>query len=398
MTAGRGPAAPRRPRVLHVITRLIVGGAQENTVDTCHRLDRARYEVDLLAGPQLGSEGELVSTIDRGAVGFAVVPSLVRELNPLKDPVALAALWRRIRRGRYHVVHTHSSKAGVLGRIAARLAGVPVIVHTVHGWGFHAGMRPARKGLYVALERLCGRFTDRLITVSEADAETGRSLGICAPERYVTIRSAIDVRRFAADARRGADARRELGLPPRAPVVGSIGRLSPQKAPELFVEMAARVARAVPGAQFLYVGDGPLRGRVEEMCARRGLADRVRFPGIRRDVGALLGAMDIFVLLSRWEGLPRAVIQAMAAGVPVVCSDVGGAREAVRDGVTGFLVPAGDADGAAAAACRLLGDSAARRRMGEEGRRLLPADFSVEVMVARIEALYGDLLRARGLA
>ncbi|MCX6357791.1 MAG: glycosyltransferase family 4 protein [Candidatus Aureabacteria bacterium] len=386
-----------RVRVLHVITRLIVGGAQENTIDTCHRLDRSRYDVDLVAGPQLGSEGELVSTIDRSMVGFTVLRSLGRELNPLKDLIALIALRRLMRKGRYRIVHTHSSKAGILGRLAARLAGVPVIVHTVHGWGFHDGMGRARKRLYVTLERTCGRFTDRLITVSERDANTGVDLGIAPKEKFVTIHSAIDLRTAARAAGDRERIRKIFDLEPGLPVVGSVGRLSPQKAPMLFMEMAAAVLKRVPRVNFLYVGDGPLRGEVEGMIGQLGIADRVRLVGLRRDVPELVKSMDIFVLLSLWEGLPRTIPQAMAAGLPVVASDVGGAGELVRDGVSGFLVPAGDYAAAAERVIRLLGDVALRRRMGEEGRISLPADFSVETMVRRIEGLYEGLLREKGL-
>lgn len=386
-----------RVRVLHIITRLIVGGAQENTIETCHRLDPERFQVDLLSGPQLGSEGELFSTVDRGRVGLTVLPWLVRELNPPKDLVALIALWKCIRKGRYRIVHTHSSKAGILGRIAARLAGVPVIVHTVHGWGFHDRMGWARKRLYVALERRCGRFTDRLITVSDRDAKTGTALGIAGADRYLTIRSAIDLNPYLGDGEYREAARKALGLEADAPVVGSVGRLSRQKAPDSFVKMAAEVLAHTPRATFLYVGDGPLRPEITEMLERLGIADRVRLAGLRRDVPELLRAMDVFVLLSRWEGLPRALSQAMAAGLPVVATDVGGARELVRDGVTGFLVPPGEYRTAAEMVGRLLGDVELRRRMGLEAKRSLPAEFAVETMVGRIEALYEELLRAKGV-
>ena len=386
-----------RIRVLHVITRLIVGGAQENTIDTCHRLDRSRFEVDLLSGPQLGAEGELVSTVDRQRVGFMVLPSLVRELNPLKDLMALIGIWRVIRKRRYAIVHTHSSKAGILGRIAAKCAGVPVIVHTVHGWGFHDRMGRARRRLYVFLERVCGRFTDRLVTVSARDTETGISLGIGVPERYVTIRSAIDIERFARAGRDVRKIRKELGMEPDSAMVGSIGRLSPQKAPQLFVKMAAEVLRSIPRVNFLYIGDGPLRSEMERMLRGLGIEGRVVLAGLRPDAPELLEAMDVFVLLSLWEGLPRTIPQAMAAGLPVVASDVGGAAEVVRQGVTGFLVPPGDYRQAAEFVLRLLGDAGLRQRMGEEGTKSLPPEFSVSHMVNRIEELYDDLLRAKGM-
>ncbi|MCX6354076.1 MAG: glycosyltransferase family 4 protein [Candidatus Aureabacteria bacterium] len=393
----RNKQEKERIRVLHIITRLIVGGAQENTIATCHRIDRSRFEVDLLTGPQLGAEGELVSTVDRRRVGFTVLPWLVRELNPLKDLMALVGIWRVIRRRRYAIVHTHSSKAGILGRIAARFAGVPVIVHTVHGWGFHDRMGRARRRSYIFLERVCGRFTDRLITVSARDTETGISLGIGVPERYVTIRSAIDIERFARTGRDAREIRKGLGMEPDIPIVGSVGRLSPQKAPQFFVKMAAKVLKSMPRINFLYVGDGPLRSEMEKMLRGLGIEERVVLAGLRPDVPELLAAMDVFVLLSLWEGLPRTVPQAMAAGLPVVASDVGGAAEVIRQGVTGFLVPPGDYRQAAEFVLRLLGDAGLRQRMGEEAKKSIPPEFSVSHMVNRIEELYVDLLRAKGI-
>ncbi len=388
-----------RIRVLHPITRLIVGGAQENTMLTAALLDPARYAASILSGPQTGPEGEIISEVRARGIPLTILPELVREINPVKDLVALAKLTRFMRRGRYHIVHTHSSKAGILGRLAARLAGVPVIVHTVHGWGFYEGQHPAVYALYVALEKLADRCCDRLIVVSRLNAEKGLAVGISRPEKYVTIFSGIDVEAYAHPAVDRATMRAALGIPAGAPVVGTVGRLSPQKAPLDWMRAAAVVAQAATvgsAARFVYVGDGPLRQAVETLIAELGLGDRVILTGLRRDVPDLLAALDVFVLSSLWEGLPRTIPQAMAAGVPVVCTRVDGVEEAITDGVNGLLVPPGQPQALGEAIVALLRDPARARGLAEAGRRRAQ-DFDVHKMVAEIDALYQELLAQKGV-
>lgn len=385
-----------RFRVLHPITRLIVGGAQENTMLTAALLDPTRYETSILAGPQTGPEGEIISEVRARGIPLTILPELVRELNPAQDLLALVKLTRFMRRGRYHIVHTHSSKAGILGRLAARLAGVPVIVHTVHGWGFYEGQHPAVRALYIALERLVDRCSDRLIVVSRLNAEKGLAVGISRPEKYVTIFSGIDVETYARPTMDRATVRAALGIPAAAPVMGTVGRLSPQKAPLDWVRAAAVVAQAVPAARFVYVGDGPLRPAVESLIAELGLSDRAILTGLRRDVPDLLAAFDVFALTSLWEGLPRTIPQALAAGVPVVSTRVDGVEEAITDGVNGLLVPPGQPQALGEAVIALLQDPARAQRLAEAGRRRAQ-DFSLHKMIAQIDALYQELLARKGV-
>jgi len=385
-----------RVRVLHPITRLIVGGAQENTMLTAALLDPARYETSILAGPQTGPEGEIISEVRARGIPLTVLPELVREINPVKDLLALAKLTTFMRRGQYHVVHTHSSKAGILGRVAARLAGVPVIVHTVHGWGFYDGQHPAVRVLYIALEKLADRCCDRLIVVSRLNADKGLAVGISRPEKYVTIYSGINVAKYARPTVDRPTMRAVLGIPADAPVVGTVGRLSPQKAPLDWIHAAAVVAQAVPEARFVYVGDGPLRPAVEALITELGLTDRVILAGLRRDVPNMLATFDVFALSSRWEGLPRVIPQAMAAGVPLVCTRVDGAMEAIADGVTGLLVPPAQPRALGAAIVSLLRDPARAQRLAAAGR-CRAADFGVHKMVADIDALYQALLAQKGI-
>jgi glycosyltransferase involved in cell wall biosynthesis len=377
--------------VLHIITRLIIGGAQENTMLTAALLDPDRYAVDVISGPQTGSEGSLQEEVRARGIPLTIEPALVREIRPAKDLLAVVRLARFIRRSRYAIVHTHSSKAGVLGRWAAWLAGTPIIVHTVHGWGHHERQHPLARRFYILLEQVTQRITDKLIVVSPRNIEKGLADGIATPAKYVTIRSGIELDRFRRPARPREAVRAELGIPLDAPVVGTVTRLSPQKAPLDFVTAAAQVAASRPGAHFVVVGDGPLRAEVESRVAAAGLAGRFHLTGLRRDVPDLLHSFDVFALTSLWEGLPRVLIQAMAAGLPVVATAVDGSAEAVEDGVNGLLTPPGDPQALAAALLRLLGDPALAAQMGAAGQERA-GEFGARKMVDDIAALYETLL------
>jgi glycosyltransferase involved in cell wall biosynthesis len=292
------------------------------------------------------------------------------------------------------IVHTHSSKAGVLGRAAARLAGVPVVVHSIHGYPFHPRQRPAVRRAYVAAERLAARWTTHFIAVAQADIEEGVALGLFPRERATLVRSGIEIERFSGSGLDRAAKLRKLGLDPSRPLAGMIGNCKPQKNPVDFVQVAARVAARVPGAQFLLAGDGPLRTAAEAEAARLGVCASLRFLGWRRDVDAIVPCLDVVVLTSLWEGLPRVIPQAMAAGRPVVAYRVDGVPEALADGVTGFAVEPGDVAGAADAVARLLLEPARAAALGAAGRERV-AQFDADLMVRRQEELYGCLLAHR---
>ncbi|RLC71029.1 MAG: glycosyltransferase family 1 protein [Chloroflexi bacterium] len=383
-------------KVLHIITRLIVGGAQENTMLTAVLLDPSRCAVDVVSGPQTGSEGSLIEEFRTRDIPLTIEPALVREINPLKDLLALFRLTRFIRRGRYTIVHTHSSKAGILGRWAAYLAGTPIIVHTVHGWGHHDRQSPLVRRSYILLERVTQRITDKLIVVSPRNIEKGLADGIGTPEKYITIRSGIELDRFRRPSRSREDVRAELGIPVDSAVVGTVTRLSPQKAPLDFLDAAAHVAAQQPNVHFVIVGDGPLRADVEAQVVTLKLTERIHLTGLRRDVPDLLHSFDIFALSSLWEGLPRVLPQAMAAGLPIVATAVDGNAEAVTDGVNGLLTPPGDPQAMAAALLRLLDNPSLHRKMGEAGRTRAD-EFGARKMVSDIAALYEKLLAERML-
>jgi glycosyltransferase involved in cell wall biosynthesis len=378
-------------RVLHIITRLIVGGAQENTIFTASLLDRSRWAVDILSGPQTGSEGSLIEEVRGRGIPLYLEPTLVRQVNPLRDLPALVRLARFIRHGRYQIVHTHSSKAGILGRWAARLAGAPIVVHTVHGWGFHDHMSPLARQALIALERWTAPLTDALIVVAESDIEKGLQAGIGRPGQYHLIRSGIPVEAFTPARVDREAVRAGLGLPRQAPVLGTVGRLSAQKNPLDWVRVASLVAQELPDCRFLLVGDGPLRAQMERSLAQQGLSQRTVRTGLRRDVPEMLAAMDVFLMTSLWEGLPRAIPQAMAMHIPVVATNVDGVVEVVRHGQTGYLCAPGDLEGLAAWCLALLRDPALCQAMGGQGGGEGVLEFDLPLMMGHLSDLYENL-------
>jgi glycosyltransferase involved in cell wall biosynthesis len=384
-------AAGPRWRICHIITMLELGGAQRNTLYTVAHLDRGRFAPSLIAGKggQLDGEASGLQDVD---VQFAA--SLVREIRPVSDARALVELARLLRRGAPDVVHTHSSKAGVLGRWAAHLAGVPVIIHSIHGFGFGAGAGRIGRSVLVAAERAASPITTHFIAVSQANAELGRRLGLFTKDRVSVIRSGIELGRFMDPHAAPGRLRREIGAGPDDPIAGMIACFKPQKAPEDFIAAAAIAARRLPGARFVLVGDGELRPRVEEEIRRHGLGGRVHLLGWRHDIPGILRDLDVLVLTSRWEGLPRVLPEAMACGVPVVATRVDGSPEAVRDGASGFLCEPGDIDGIASRMAGLLADRTKARQMGLTGQGLV-GEWDIDEMVRRQEALYTRLLEER---
>jgi len=391
----------RKVAVLHPITRLIVGGAQENTMLTAEMLNRGdlsecNYSASIVSGPQTGAEGSLIEEVRRRNIPLTILPSLVREISPVNDIISIFQLRRLMTtpegKPRFDIVHTHSSKAGISGRVAARLARIPVVIHTVHGWSFHDRMPAWKIAMYVALERWAMRFSQKTIVVADADIEKGLAKGIGTRDDYTVIHSGIELDRFGHPQTPVTEIRRQLGLPPDVLVVGSVTRLSSQKAPIDLIESFAIVHKALPDTRFVVVGDGPLRGDVEALIRERGLTGAVVLTGLRRDVPELMATFDVFVLNSLWEGLPRVLPQAMATGLPIVCTRADGSADAVVDGENGFLVPRSDPAAAAGQILRLLADPQLRLRMGNDGRRRSPT-YDVRTMVKKIDQLYQSFLQ-----
>ncbi len=369
--------------MLLVITRLELGGAQRVVLHTARKLDREFFEVALAWGPgeRLDPEAEAIEDLQ-----LFPVSTLVRPIAPVSDLRAVRDVRRVIRSFRPDVVHTHSSKAGILGRFAARREHVPAVIHTVHGFGFTPLQTPPMRFAFLSVEKMLARLTDHFVTVSESDRRRGVELGLFPSERSTVIRAGIDLAAFR-EARGGTGVRERLGIPMAAPLVTQVGNFKPQKAPLDFVRVAAEVAAHCPDAWFVMVGDGPLRPAAEELAKSLGVADRMVFCGWWDDVPALLDATTVSVLTSVHEGLPCSVVEALAAGVPVVATAVDGTVEVIRSGVNGFLAPVGDIGALSAAVSGVLGDAAMRERMAAAAQEDLD-QFDRDVMVRQQEDLY----------
>ena len=383
-----------RLRVLHAITMLELGGAQRNTLDTVAGLDRRRFEVALACADtgELLAEARVLADVRRFEL-----PHLRREVRPLADLRALGELRRAIRGFAPAIVHTHSSKAGILGRLAARLERVPVVVHSVHGFGFGPHQAAPVRAAYVAAERLASRWTTAFVAVSRANRDEGVRRGLFRAEQAEVIRSGIDLRRFRSAAGAGTALREELEIPPVAPLVVQVSCFKPQKAPERFVALAAALAPRFPDARFLLVGDGELRPRLERLRAAAGLEQRLAMPGWRRDMPAVYAAATLVTLTSRFEGLPRVLVESLACRVPVVAMAVDGVGEVVRDGENGYLVAPGDGGAMVERVGRLLADPELRSRLAAHAGEGFD-EFDRDAMVRRQEALYETLAARAGIA
>ncbi len=383
-------------KICHVITRLIVGGAQENTVSTCIGLRKLGHDVDLVIGPQTGPEGSLYDQAKGAGVPIIVVEELRRAPNPLHDLRACGALRKLFVGKRYDVVHTHSGKAGFIGRIAAKVARVPIIVHTIHGPSFYEYQNPIGNWIFRWAEQVAGECTTQFVSVADAMTEQYLAAGIGRPNQYVTIHSGMNIDAFLG-ARRDDSLRESLGISTDDLVVGKIARLFRLKGHEFLFEAAPRIVAAVPNVKFLLVGDGIYRERFERLVAEMNLRNHFVFAGLvpPSEIPRYVASMDLLVHLSLREGLPRALPQALACGKPVVAFDVDGAREVCIDGETGLLVRARDVNGLANAVIQLLQDKKLANRMAAQGRTLVQERFSEERMVRQLDELYRRLWAAR---
>lgn len=396
---------------------MVRGGAQENTLANVLGLHGGEWESTLVTGPALGPEGSMEPRCKAAGVRMLHVPELVREISPRQDRAALARLARILKAERPHLVHTHTSKAGILGRLAARMAGVPAVVHTPHGHVFHSYEGGLKTRLFIRAERTCASWAHRLVALTERERDEHLELRVGRPEQWTTIHSGVNFRPFEAARGDREAARGALGIPTGVPVVGTVGRLVPIKGQRYLIEAAAILSPAFPDLQLLLVGDGELRDELLGLArgAELGVIEHdpsgkprhavgvapgratVHFLGLRRDVPHWMSAMDIFALPSLNEGMGRVLVEAMAMELPCVASRVSGIPNVVAEGETGLLVPAKESGELAQALSQLLQASELARTMGRKGRgRVVPA-FSVEEMVRKLEALYLDVLRERGV-
>jgi len=370
--------------LLYVVTKLELGGAQQYVLSFLSLLDREKFNLFLFTS----DEGYLFAEA-AALKGVTVEGSrfLERPINPIRDIVALRQLYGFIKKNQIDIVHTNSSKAGILGRWAAKLAGVKATVHTVHGWPFHEYQFPWEKIFFIALERLTAGLTDVFVVTSESDRVKGLQNGIGTKAQYEPIHIGFQRERFTAT---GEGVRNELAIKGNSAVVGTVSCLKPQKAPLDFIRLASLVTEKNPElkVKFLLVGDGALRQRVEREIDKKGLKGKVILTGWRRDIPELLAAMDVFVLTSRWEGFPFAVLEAMVAGKPVVATDTGALREVVIAGSTGYVVPPRAMEAMAEKISFLLRHKDKMKEMGIQAKRTVGREFDLAHMLHRTEKLY----------
>lgn len=407
-------------RVMRIITRLNVGGPSYQVIYLTQRLQGSDFDCYLLAGDVGPQEGNMERLAAQRDVKFTRVPGLGREISLGADGLTVYRLYREMRRLRPNIVHTHLAKAGTLGRLAARLARVPVVVHTYHGHVFHGYFSPRKTALFLRIERALARWTDRLVVLGEAQEREILDYGVGCPQQMARIPLGLELEAFlSAEQQRGA-LRRELVIPGEAPLVGIVARLVPIKAHHLFLQAACQVARELPESRFLIVGDGELREPLEQQALSLGMAvvshqpgrapvqrmsppgvprvpAIVHFLGFRGDLATIYADLDVVVLCSLNEGLPVTIIEALAAARPVVATEVGAVRDLVTHGETGWLAPSGDANTIADGVLRLLKDRSGAAAMGRRGRERVYPHLSIDRLERDIRELYLQLAELKGL-
>lgn len=370
----------QRPRVFHLITRLLKGGAEAKTIATVLGLDD--YEFTVGYGAEY--DQEQVDRLEDAGVATKRFP-LIRHYNPVTTVPAVVSLARYLRRENFDIVHTHSTEAGIIGRFAAALSGVPNVVHTVHGVPFADDRNDALNRFVLACERQAATYTDRLVTNADIIADEYLERGIGTPDQYTTVYSGVDLDAFA-------DAPPADDLPGKRPRVVMVGRLVDGKGHGVLLDAVESMENEV--GSVCLVGDGPLYDDLHAEIAERGLADRVFLTGFREDVPNVLAASDVLVLPSFREGTPRVITEAMASGLPVVATDIAGIPEQIEDGENGYLIPTGDPHELRERIVDLVGDKKLRERMGTKGLERTE-QFSMETMVKELDNMYQDLLEGR---
>lgn len=356
------------------------------------------WDVELISGPTRGPEGSLESMALAVPGLLRLEPSLIRPVNPPMDALAFLRLRRHFRGTRPQIVHTHSGKAGILGRLAARHAGVPRVIHTIHGPSFGPFQGSVSNAMFLAAERAAGRRTDHFVVVAEAMARQYLEAGIGKPSQFTRVFSGFELAPFLS-VRRDVELAERLGIRPGDFVVGKVARLFKLKGHDDLFAASVEMVRRIPRVRFLLLGDGPWRGRFEAMAATvPELAGRFIFAGLvpPSEVCRYLGLMDVLVHLSRREGLARVLPQALASGKPVIAYDCDGAAEVCRDQETGFLLKPGDLPGLVDRVVRLAGDPGLARDLGSVGRSWVRERFSEEALVRSLDALYRRLLGRPG--
>lgn len=381
-------------RITHVITRLIIGGAQENTLLSCEGQHDRGHEVTLITGPAIGPEGSLMRRAEQHGYRVIVVPEMLRSILPVKDFRTYHRLLKLLKELNPDVVHTHSSKAGILGRWAADRAKAPAIVHTIHGLAFTASTSRLVNSAYRMLERQTAPLTTRIVCVADAMRDQSLRANIGTADQYVTVYSGMETAPFLDPSVPRQATRARLGLTDDHVAVGTIARLFHLKGHEDLLALAPELCQRHPNLRFVFVGDGLLRQPIEAEIARLGLTDRFILTGLvpPAQIPELTNAMDILVHPSRREGLARAIVQGQLAGCPAIAYDIDGNREGLIDGQTGFVLPPFDREQLGRRLTMLIEDPTRRREMGVAGRAFALGRFDANAMVDALDDVYSGAL------
>lgn len=387
----------RKTKVLHIITRLDKGGSAENTFLNLVGADKNIYDVTLMSGPVEEPTQDRRGQIGELGIKHIFIPELVRNISLINDLKSIFKIYRVLRRKKFDIVHTHTSKAGLLGRLAAKLARIPVIIHTPHGHVFFGYFGLIKSKLFIFLEKLASRISDKIIALTNREKEDYISYRVTDEENSVVIYSGIDLNKFKdLPVEEKQNLKKELGIPENSLIVGTLGRLVPVKGPEFLVEAAKHIISKYSSTFFMFTGDGYLRPDLEKKALDFGLKENIIFMGWRDDAAKILSLYDIFVLPSLNEGMGRVLVEAMALGKPIVASRIGGIPDLVSHGKNGFLVPPKDPEELVRHIQTLIEDKEKREKMGLEGKKIA-TNFSAENMVKKIEKLYKELLTQKNI-
>lgn len=397
----------KKIKVAHIITRLILGGAQENTLLTVEGLQKIdNYEVTLFTGPPLGPEGSLIEEAKKRGIKLVIIESFRRNIHPWLDLKSFFELYCLLRKEKYHIVHTHSSKAGILGRLAAWCTGTPIIIHTIHGLPFFPYQNKFMNFMAVNLERITALITDKIITVCDNMTKKAHKAKVAPLNKFLTIYSGMELDEFL-NVKENKKLKESLAVKDSELVVGKIARLFELKGHRFLLKSAKEVISEFPNVKFLFIGDGNLKDKLQKQAIELEIEDKIIFTGLvpREKIPDYISIMDIVVHVSSREGLARAIPQALACGKPVIAFDIDGADEIIRDGQNGFLLPAPnipekewknyDCAQLTSSILKLLQDKDLREKMGYEGRKVVDPIFRAEHMVKKIDDLYRQLLRKK---
>jgi len=392
-------------KVAHIITRFDKGGSSENTFLTVVGLDKEKYDVILIKGLSLESEmgvrearsvKDNLTEVERCRIRTLTIPELVRKISLLHDLKTFISLIKIFLKEKPHIVHTHTSKAGILGRWAAFFALIPVIVHTPHGHVFWGYFGRCKTTFYIILEKLTACITDKIIALTQQEKNDHLHFRIAPEDRFSVVHSGVDLDKFFNTSVNPAAMKKRLEIPEGNLVVGTVGRLTPIKGHRYLIEAAGKNLDVRPDTTFVFLGDGELLGELKNMATKLGVKENVKFLGWRDDVAEVMSVFDIFVLPSLNEGMGRVLVEAMALGKPVVASDVGGIPDPVVDCKNGYLVPVGDVETLVAKIKELLDDPGKMEEMGKCGKKIA-VDYSANAMVQKIDQLYHELLRGKDI-